>query len=291
MCLDALNYLSTATDEVFGRINGRVAEERGKISDLSSRIATAKAKVDRISGEKQRATTVLSPAKYPAPKVLPNWKPLYHDISSRPFLPSRTKYESSPIETHQGDTREPFLLMQRNIRKQVNTKVEKDGLGRLPENLDSVASLLLFNSNQTPYKAYVTLDNLAGRDVKDKDKEEFKLASAPDSVTLGDGLQQFGMVDFGFNPQLGPVPELNLPTFLPDLPGIADINWSNDQLALPSIAPSQMLAALPSLPTVDILPTMPDASAPASAPPTETAGAPPPPPPPASNTEVLLHHR
>ena len=33
---------------------------------------------------------------------------------------------------------------------QVNTKVEKDGLGRLPDNLDSVASLLLFNSNQTP---------------------------------------------------------------------------------------------------------------------------------------------
>jgi hypothetical protein len=40
--------------------------------------------------------------------------------------------------------------------------VEREGLGRLPDNLDSVSSLLLFNSNENPYKAYRNLDNLTG---------------------------------------------------------------------------------------------------------------------------------
>ena len=38
------------------------------------------------------------------------------------------------------------------------------GLGRLPSYLPSIASVLLFNSDENPYKAYNTLDNLLGKD-------------------------------------------------------------------------------------------------------------------------------
>lgn len=43
--------------------------------------------------------------------------------------------------------------------------MEDNGLGRLPHNIPSIGSLLLFNSDINPYKDYQTLDNLisAGR--------------------------------------------------------------------------------------------------------------------------------
>lgn len=45
--------------------------------------------------------------------------------------------------------------------------MEDNGLGPLPQNIPSVGSMLLFNSDINPYKDYQTLDNLmsAGRSV------------------------------------------------------------------------------------------------------------------------------
>ena len=81
--------------------------------------------------------------------------------------------------------------------------------------------------------------------------------------------------DQHFSPDLGEVPELDIPVYLPDLPGVADISF--DQ-TIGSIAPS-----LPSI--GDVLPDLPDigvdvpnvASAPP--PPPAAIAAPPPPPP------------
>lgn len=49
--------------------------------------------------------------------------------------------------------------------ERVEFTMEDEGLGRLPHEVPSVGSLLLFNSNINPYKEYQTLDNLvsAGR--------------------------------------------------------------------------------------------------------------------------------
>jgi hypothetical protein len=49
--------------------------------------------------------------------------------------------------------------------ERVEFTMEDDGLGRLPQCVPSIGSLLLFNSNINPYKDYQTLDNLvsAGR--------------------------------------------------------------------------------------------------------------------------------
>lgn len=39
---------------------------------------------------------------------------------------------------------------------------QHEGLGGLPKNLSSVSSLLLFNTEENPYKRYVTIDPLRG---------------------------------------------------------------------------------------------------------------------------------
>jgi hypothetical protein len=43
------------------------------------------------------------------------------------------------------------------------------------------------------------------------------------------------MVEYGYKPVLGDVPEFNLPSVLPDLTMVADINWNSANL--PEFAP------------------------------------------------------
>ena len=44
-----------------------------------------------------------------------------------------------------------------------------------------------------------------------------------------------GLVEYGYKPVLGDVPEFNLPSVLPDLTMVADINWNSADL--PEFAP------------------------------------------------------
>lgn len=60
----------------------------------------------------------------------------------------------------------------------------KEGLGRLPAGLSSISALLLFNTQENPYKKYVSLDNLAGKErVTAEQQTRKELAAAP--TTLG----------------------------------------------------------------------------------------------------------
>jgi hypothetical protein len=67
---------------------------------------------------------------------------------------------------------------------------EVEGLGRLPAYVQSVTDLLLFNTQDNPYKKYVSLDNLTG--IKKKKEREAprkkKLGAAPKTITDGDEL-------------------------------------------------------------------------------------------------------
>jgi len=171
-----------------------------------------------------------------------------------PFLP-----ESMPLQDREEDT--------------------KEGLGRLPAPLSSISALLLFNTQENPYKKYVSLDNLAGKEVAtEQQKKQRELAAAPATVTDGDqGLLQVGVIEYGYKPVLGEVPEFNLPSVLPDLPMVADISWNYlDVPEFSPIAPSTQSLA-PELPDVLSDPAVqaelpvPDASV-------EGMAAPPPPP-------------
>lgn len=62
--------------------------------------------------------------------------------------------------------------------------------------------------------------------------------------------RQVGIVEYGYKPVLGDVPEFNLPSVLPDLPMVADISWNSaDMPGFTPIAPStkNVMAELPDI--------------------------------------------
>ncbi|ELR14860.1 WH2 motif domain containing protein [Acanthamoeba castellanii str. Neff] len=310
---DALEGLESVVEDVFGRIKNRVSHEKSRIDAISSRIDTAKAKVARVAGS-TKAIAVHSSARYPAPKQLEEYHPLYIDVPRVPpkhpkhRLPEAPQMPILSLRDPLGD--DPFLPESTHLRRSEKSEDLREGLGRLPTELESISSLLLFNTQDNPYKKYVSLDNLAGKEVAAPVQDKKSLADAP--TTLGtDDLPHVGLVEYGYKPVLGDVPEFNLPSVLPDLTMVADINWNSADLPefapiapstknvmvdLPDVTPGPDDGAAPDLDVPDVPlidagggmpppppPPMGNISAPPPPPPPAGAGAPPPPPPPAGN--------
>lgn len=245
---DSLENLNKTVEDVFDRISVRVTSEKTRIQAINSRLSVAQAKVKQITGT-NKAITVFSPAKYPAPARLTDYIPLYFSYQSP--TPKRSNYKL---------LEEPHLLTDRNniiIDGDIlvtetaikDNDFSKEGLGRLPDNLPSISSLLLFNTPENPYKKYVSLDNLAGTEKIHKKEEEKKekLAEAPKTFTDGDILPAVSNIEYVYKPTLGEVPTLHLPSVLPNLPNVADISWSVNPSDLLSIAPSFLPSELPSV--------------------------------------------
>ncbi|MDO9334462.1 MAG: hypothetical protein Q7T57_08080, partial [Dehalococcoidales bacterium] len=129
-----------------------------------------------------------------------------------------------------------------------------EGLGRLPAYLPSISSVLLFNSDENPYKQYVTINNLEGVGGQDRAQESGGPSAAPRSLIDGLELPTYAGFTFEYKPLLGELPQFDLPQNLP-LGKLADITFGAESAL--SIAPSMATLALPSLdlPALTAMPT------------------------------------
>lgn len=95
----------------------------------------------------------------------------------------------------------------------------------LPSNISSVSSLLLFNTTENPVQSMSSW-TLAGAVTKTHvmlgAETEEKLFDAPLSISKREQLEQQVPENYFYVPDLGQVPEIDVPSYLPDLPGIAD---------------------------------------------------------------------
>jgi len=281
---DALENLNFVMDDIFNRIANRVNQETTRIEGIQSRMAVADNKVQQIATKfNSRATTVLSPAKYPAPERLDLFRSFYNDLPE-PIPPKHICYylkehHAIPPEKARELTGTELVRETTSFSDSLQ-QPDQEGLGRLPHSLFSVSSLLLFNSIDNPYKKYANLDNLfsTAQKVRQPQQEDEELTPAPSTVTAGETLTTIGVLGFDYQPILGALPELNLPSDLPDLGMIAsDVAWNFGPNApeFATIAPS---ALLPTLPTVSEPSTSSDPSAPPPPPPPDATPPPPPPP-------------
>ena len=74
--LYSLQQLTVTVDDIFGRIDRRVNEERSRVASINTRVNVCQQKVQLVKGS-NRATTVFSTAKFPAPKELPLYNSLF----------------------------------------------------------------------------------------------------------------------------------------------------------------------------------------------------------------------
>lgn len=77
--LYSLQRLSGTVDDVFSRIEKKVTDERNRVAQINSRVGACQSKVQLVRGS-NRATTVFSTSKFPAPKDLPLCDTLFSEI-------------------------------------------------------------------------------------------------------------------------------------------------------------------------------------------------------------------
>lgn len=172
--LHALQKLNSTADAVFLKISSQVKLEKERISRMNERARVCHSKIQQLRGT-NKATTVFSTAKYPNPKDLPQHATMfsimgeavdspYPDINDDVrYLPAETKESAVGDRELTRDIHMVYARLNKHGTNMVRAEMVMDdsGLGSVPPQLNSIASLLLFNSNINPYKSYQTMDNLA----------------------------------------------------------------------------------------------------------------------------------
>ena len=223
---DTLSYLEKISDDIFGRITARATEYRDKINIINQRTELAQAKIDRLKGSK-KAIQVFSSAKYPASDELEPYTSIFKGKNDLEVIPKHhhvVKSRHRFVDGRTGKERLPYHQVNTNSKAKDDTD-RGEGLGKLPKNLESVSSLLLFNTAENPYKKYVMLDPLSGAITRvrtNMEEEDNSLGAAPSTITNREEIDRGIADNYLYIPGLGEVPEIDVPAYLPDLPGVAD---------------------------------------------------------------------
>ncbi|XP_014790172.1 WASH complex subunit 1 [Octopus bimaculoides] len=248
---DTLQYLYQVTDDIFDRISNKVNENLQRLAKVNDRVGIAQAKVEKLKGS-NKATRVFASAKFPSTEYLDEYNSLFRDKQNLKSL----KKTHSKLQGHKHTTVDEKVLKEKlqfyNVHINLKSKQregEGEGLGRLPHNIPSISTLLLFNTSENLYKKYVMLDPL-GVVTKTREDigEEDGLTEAPSSIAKNEEIKRLEADTYFYVPSIGNVPEITAPTSLPDLPGVADdVSYMAD--LGPSIAPS-VPSSMPDLPTI-----------------------------------------
>ncbi|XP_053567527.1 WASH complex subunit 1-like [Bombina bombina] len=253
---DTLQHLQSVANDIFDRVLQRVETNRAQLQGINNRLTLAQAKIERIKGSK-KAIKVFSSAKYPAPEKLHDYCSIFAGAQN---LWSEKKTRHKIQSKHRTLDEQALFEKLKYFPVCVNSKghdegCAEEGLGSLPRNINSVSSLLLFNTTENLYRKYVFLDPLAGvvtrTNAAFEGDEEEKPFDAPLSITKREQLERQTAENYFYVPDLGQVPEIDVPYSLPDLPGVADDLMYSADLG-PGIAPSALAAVIPELPTFSI---------------------------------------
>ena len=150
---NALDYLDKVADDVFKRISSRVADNHSRLRSINDRVHLAQAKIDQIKGS-SKATKVFSSAKYPAVKEEDSYQSVFNACAGNvsPLkISSKIQSKHLPVDDKVLKEKLQFYNVQLGTKKgQANQESQGEGLGRLPENIPSISSLLLFNTSENP---------------------------------------------------------------------------------------------------------------------------------------------
>ena len=246
---NSIDYLDKCFTQVFDRIEGSIENANKKMRHFDERIDLVNLKISKIKGSK-KAIQVCSSAKYPIGKgnEADEWQHLFHDKQPLDMKHKLHKYLTPYSPLDELSFKDKFLEFNADsVFKfdSIDLKDKETDLGNvLADNIQSVTSLLLFNTAQHPYKDQELRDPLEDLDFKKSKKsntnesDKSEIDKAPESILQGEQLEINKRENITFKPKLGAVPDFNVPAFLSGLAGVADIQYAEE---LPSIAPSNLI--------------------------------------------------
>lgn len=234
---EVLNHLTNVTESIFNLVEKRLEINKSKLTDISQRVEVVNKKINKLKGAK-KATQVFSSSRYPASETFREYVSAFSDAP--PLELKRHKVKSK----HLPSTYEPLDKLQfYHVNVFSDKKQEKlEGLGDIPEDVNCVNNLLLYNSGKNLYKNFVIADALKGpRNIKEEDDNDITdIGPAPHSISERSTLTKSTTQNYFYTPQIGEVPALDVPLDLPDLPGIADDLHYVSEVG-PGIAPSAVV--------------------------------------------------
>jgi WAS family protein 1 len=186
--LEVLDQLMISTSST---LHNALASLSNRLDHLSSKLDRAQTLVQMLAQQPKRANTVYSANKYPANKTIKHTKLLVQPTHINSLY--RPGEHELPGNLRILDHADLFVRLYESGTNTQNLHLnDQEGIGHLPENIDSVTNLLLFNSNQNPYKKYSSLDNLDGsRKVSPEQDQTEELFSAPQTIIDGSILVRF----------------------------------------------------------------------------------------------------
>ena len=159
----SLERLSSTFDDLFARIEKRTSEERYRVAQINARIEACEKKVLAITG-RTTSTTIFSTSKYPAPKILPpfpslintstNMMPAYREADDKThytYSDSKRAIVGNAQYLNDVDLYISRINSSNSDMKRIEFIMEEEGIGHLPRYIETVGSLLLFNSQTNPY--------------------------------------------------------------------------------------------------------------------------------------------
>ncbi|KRX04338.1 hypothetical protein PPERSA_03578 [Pseudocohnilembus persalinus] len=267
--LNNLEKIQKAFNQVQGIVQGKVYQQQQKIKELIDRIKMCKRKILALKNQKV-ALQIYSPAEFPTKYKFTkedregiyssfektNCKQILQSEEFAPKIMSHKKSEGKYQEIARDDlsqmlitTYSKFVQKRKNIlegKNSITRKLQnkKQSLGQVPRNLKYCDNLLIFNSDQNPYKHYQPVDNLKihkknlKKPKKAKEPENYiDLYNAPQTLGEKERLQQYSGLDGYYKPTAKAAPQIQLDQGLDDyLGGVVqlDVEQGDDMQFLPS---------------------------------------------------------
>lgn len=210
---DSLQYLDAIINDVFKRIDKRIDENTSHTQNLMQRVETCQKKVNKLTNSK-KATKVLSGAKYPAMDCFENYKSIFPSGSNKITLNKSSNVDTKFRVLENGKLQEKLEFYHvkvdnPDLYEWLTENQPNSGLGDIPDRIENISSLLLFNSKDFVYtKENVKDFKLQSAKIKSvdvEDKRESSLPAAPFSISNKDQTAKKTVDSYLYSPGMGEV--------------------------------------------------------------------------------------
>ena len=222
--------VESMAESVTHTVGGSIEAIQQRVKTLMARAQRIQSKIQQITGTSS-AITAYTPAKCP-PLVSTPITLVQPPPAHTAALPTHQHSSAEPVRDH------PLITAHQFIAPKTLISPEEENF-LVPTHINSIGSLLLFNSGVNVYAEYSNCDNTKRlhsafkQDTNEEHKDE-----SPDALTeLNEYYSANTEAGFTYHPTLDKLPDIDLPNTLPNLSNVANISFTSSSPII-SIAPS-----------------------------------------------------